>query len=393
MRRRRLVLASFIALTLLKLAPALGAGQQPLPTGVVVPAVQTLANSSQGYALYLPAGYTRERTWPLILVFDPGARGPAAVTRFQLAAQRYGYIVVGSNNSRNGIPGQVSDQIISTLATDVLGRFSVDQARVYTAGMSGGARVALGIALQSKGIAGVIAASAGYPDAEPRKSVPFSIFATAGTEDFNLLEMRLVERELTTRHRLVVFQGGHVWASNQLLFDAVEWMELGAIAAGIAPKNDEWVRGYFERRVAAASATLAGGLDALRAERALVDDFKGLVDVSAHAAKAETLARDNGVRLAERREREEVTRERALLTDVYRAETRLADPDTRMAALAELRRFWQEWSTKARAVEDSPETRLARRLVSHVSASSNSTDREYREIIATYRGGGRGRGN
>ena len=41
------------------------------------------------------------------------------------------------------------------------------------AGMSGGARVALGVALASKDIAGVIASSAGYPDDRVRKALPF----------------------------------------------------------------------------------------------------------------------------------------------------------------------------------------------------------------------------
>jgi len=43
----------------------------------------------------------------------------------------------------------------------VAARLAVDPQRVYLAGMSGGVRVALGIALASKDIAGVIASSGG----------------------------------------------------------------------------------------------------------------------------------------------------------------------------------------------------------------------------------------
>ena len=60
------------------------------------------------------------------------------------------------------------------------------------------------------GIAGVIASSAGYPDSQPRATVPFAIFGTAGTEDFNYIEMRQLDRKLTSPHFLAVFNGGHM---------------------------------------------------------------------------------------------------------------------------------------------------------------------------------------
>src|SRR5438093_557929 len=80
-----------------------------------------------------------------------------------------------------------------------------------------GARVALGAALGSpQQIAGVIASSAGYPDGQFRKTLPFPIFATAGTEDFNHLEMRRLDAALTTPHHLAIFEGGHTWLSPDL---------------------------------------------------------------------------------------------------------------------------------------------------------------------------------
>ena len=55
----------------------------------------------------------------------------------------------------------------------------------------------------------MIASSAGFPDAEPRRSVKFAVFATAGTDDFNYLEMRRLDAALTSPHYLAVFEGGH----------------------------------------------------------------------------------------------------------------------------------------------------------------------------------------
>ena len=102
---------------------------------------------------------------------------------------------------------------------DVSAHFSVDHHRVYTAGVSGGARMATALALSGL-VKGVIACSAGFPEPDrvPAK-IAFGFFGTAGTEDFNYREMRKLDQVLGERgmvHRLVVFDGGHEWASAAL---------------------------------------------------------------------------------------------------------------------------------------------------------------------------------
>jgi poly(3-hydroxybutyrate) depolymerase len=154
--------------------------------------VKCAAEPGQSYAVYVPSGYSPDRLWPVILAFDPAARGRIPVERYQAAAEAYGYIVAGSNQSRNG-SWATSEAAIRAVSRDVAERFTVNDRRVYTAGMSGGARVALAIALSSPRIAGVVASSAGFPDSKPRKSVGFVVFGTAGTEDFNYTEMRQMD--------------------------------------------------------------------------------------------------------------------------------------------------------------------------------------------------------
>jgi hypothetical protein len=81
------------------------AGVQPareFPTGTIVPVVVTMAEPDQTYALYLPSSCDARRTWPAIFAFDPAARGQLPLECFRESAEKYGYIVVGSNISRNG---------------------------------------------------------------------------------------------------------------------------------------------------------------------------------------------------------------------------------------------------------------------------------------------------
>jgi predicted esterase len=350
-----------------------------LTAGEIIDQVTCAADPSQSYALFVPRDYTPTRLWPVIFAFDPGGRGRVPVERYRAAAERFGYIVVGSNNSRNGsteIP-----KILAAMTTDVAARLAVDPKRVYLAGMSGGARVALGIALASKSVAGVIASSAGYPDSRVRKELSFPIFATAGTEDFNHLEMRRLDRALTTPHRLVVFSGGHVWLSSELALQAVEWMELHAMRTGLAPRDEAAIDRMFASRVAAAGTS--GDTDTLRALQAIVDDFRGLRDVSSVAERVSGAGRDKAIRAALDAERDEDRREENMLRDAASMTSQLSSGD-RLTALTQLRHLWQKLSVQAKNPVDSTERRMARRVMAALSADG-TTDADYSKIIAEYR--------
>src|SRR5262245_57020288 len=92
------------------------ASDEPQP-GIISNKVVCKNNPEQSYALYLPSTYSTSRKWPLIAAFDPGARGNVPVEQFKDASERYGYIVCGSNNSRNG-PLQPSSEAAKAMLED-----------------------------------------------------------------------------------------------------------------------------------------------------------------------------------------------------------------------------------------------------------------------------------
>ena len=370
------------------LASAVLAGAD-LPAGQIIEEVVCAADRSQSYALYLPRAYSPDRSWPVIFAFDPGGRGKIPVERYQAAAEQYGYVVAASNNSRNGSPE--IGRAVSAVTADVMSRVRVNERRVYVAGMSGGARVAFSVALGSpQRVAGVIASSAGYPDATPRKMLAFPVFATAGTEDFNHLELRRLDRALTSPHRLVIFDGGHVWLSSGLAIEAVEWMELQAMKAGLTSRDDAEIDRIFEKRMAAVNVDRIDAAKLL-ALRAIVEDFQGLKDVRALASQAATLGREKAVRAALKAADDLDDREERTLREIWQVEGRLAASEDRVAALAELRRRWQRLSEDAKKGDDSPERQLARRVLSNLTASVKSADEDYLKIVAEYRLGRGGR--
>lgn len=352
--------------------------QTEVPVGRVVPSVTCAEDATQTYAAYLPSSYSTSREWPVILGFDPGGRGGNPVERYREAAERYGYIVVGSNNSRNGSPD--IERAVNVMTHDVLARFRIDAKRVYAAGMSGGSRVALAMALLNRGFAGVFASSAGFPDGVTRKSLPFAVFGTAGTEDFNHLEMRLLDRELESPHRLAIFQGGHTWLPPALAMEGVEWMELQAMLTGAKPRDERSIDSLLARRVATAEA-LTVPVERYRALSALVADFRGLRDVSTIAARLPLLAREKAVKDALKRERDEDDRELGLLRDMARQEQLLASPDARSDALGELSRTWHGLLKDAASTVDSANRRIARRLIAGRRASGVPQDADYAAIV------------
>lgn len=206
-----------------------------LEPGVVHESVTVPDEPAQSYALYVPRSYTPDRPSPILYFFEPRARGPVPVQRFAKAAEQFGWLVVASNNSRNG-PIDIALQAANAMWRDTHRRFAIDDKRIYLGGFSGGVRVATNLALGSLPVAGVIGVGGGFPHGgDPGEKARFPFYAAAGDEDFNLAEMRLIWRGYTKRGvpvRLRVFRGTHEWLPEELAADALAWFEHKAGTAG-----------------------------------------------------------------------------------------------------------------------------------------------------------------
>ena len=366
-----------------------GASAQAFQRGTVIDRVECEQDAAQSYALFLPSNYSHDRQWNLLLGFHPAARGRQIVEKYQAAAEQYGYIVAASNNSRNG-PWAVSMAAAQAMTSDVTRRFSIDANRVYLTGMSGGARVATGIALAGNGIAGVIASSAGYPDSQPRSKVPFAIFSTAGTEDFNYLEMRLLDRKLASPHFLAVFNGGHTLPPDDVAVEAVEWMELQAMQSGKRTRDAALAARVLEKRrsriVSSSSAA-----DTVYLLRAVVSDFRDLADVSAESRRLEELSRQPDVKKALKQERDADGAEERMLGEIVELEGRLGDQERRDVALMTLRDRLSKLSRTATDEHDTPTRSQARRVLRSITAGASGRvqDRDYLALLEKYRLQGR----
>jgi len=297
----------------------------PFPPGTVIANVVCSADSKQSYALYLPSAFSAARKWPIIYLFDPLARGKVAVESVRAAAEKFGYIVVASNNSRNG-PMEDSTAAANAVWRDTQERFPVEEQRRYLAGMSGGARLVTAIALSCDGCAaGVIANAAGFPiDKAPQRNMKFAYFAAVGNADFNygeFVELRKRLEEAGAVYRIRIFDGQHGWAPPEVWLEALDWMDIRAMAAGSLARNPARMQQTADGELARARDLQAKNnlLAAVREYQLLVRDFKGLTDVSSAEASLAELGKKKAVR-AEEKQEASALEQQARISDPFAAQ-------------------------------------------------------------------------
>ena len=315
-----------VALLVATIAPVRAQTSSPLDPmrmrGTVIDHIACQSDASQSYALYLPSAYSPERRWPVIYAFDPFARGKVPVELYKGAAEKYGYIVVGSNNAKNG-PSNLEMEAAQAVWLDTHRLFAIDKDRVYTTGLSGAGRFATAFALYcyTCSIAGVISHGAGLPI---RQQLPandhFLYYVAVGDADFNypeILELRRKKDEQGSAFKVKIYPGPHQWAPADVVEDAVEWLELKTMQAGKEEPDPAFVDRMFDKvQGEATKAKQSGDADAqYYALRSLVFDFKGLKDVSRAGIELAALGKSKELKKARRVEKDEIEKQRLLTQD------------------------------------------------------------------------------
>jgi predicted esterase len=371
------IISSFVRLSVMVVLLAHSAAYaqtDSIPRGQIVERVEALNDSSQSYALYLPSNYTADRKWPVLYAFDPGARGRVPVERFKEAAEKYGWIVLGSNNSRNG-PWNVVVNAWNAMLTDTHQRFAIDDERMYATGFSGGARVAVSIATGCKCLAGVMANGAGFPvDVAPLPEMHFVFFGAAGVDDFNYAELKSLQESLTKAgiiHHVQTFDGRHEWPPVSVATAAVEWMELHAIRAGKRPRDDDFINATWQRLLSDARTFEESKkyYEAYQLYLDLAQTFKGLRDVAEIETKVNQLAGSREVKAAIREEQSQIRKQRELesrlnsLIAVRDSGASTNQNEEGVDAGNLLPKILNDLRKQSKAVDDSTQRRIARRVL------------------------------
>jgi dienelactone hydrolase len=293
----------------------------PPPSNGQIVDVACDGDSQQGYALYLPTTYKPAKPWPIIYFFDPGGRGRRPVELYKVIAEKYGFVLAGSNNSRNHSSDQ--GRSVNAIWLDTHRRFAIDAHQTYVSGFSGGARVAGQMALSCPHceIAGVIANGAGYPTNQSHSSDKLLYFFAVGNEDFNWSEVMTVRREREDKglpYRVRVFSGPHQWAPSDIMEDALEWMMLRATQSGVRPPDAAFIDRLLRKELADAEGAEKENdpIAQFHAYRSLTSDFGGLRDVTEPEKKLAALKKSAALKAALKKEQEQIDDESFLESEV-----------------------------------------------------------------------------
>ncbi|HPT09807.1 MAG TPA: hypothetical protein PL087_05300 [Bacteroidales bacterium] len=236
--------------------------------------------------------------YPVFLAFDAHAEGSLPVSIYKGLAEKYGIILVGSNESHNGLSQVEITTIVNNLLEEVKTRYPLDTNQIYVMGFSGGARVATLAAMLHPEIKSVIGCGAGFPQGNQPPIYHFDYFGIAGEADFNLREMMELDGMLDLlgfRHFLLTYKGNHSWPPARVMEKAIEWTLFNAMKDGRAGKKESRINESVEKlrkeadslmkkgRLTEASITIELALNGLEGLAKDQDLHQKLIDIRANA--------------------------------------------------------------------------------------------------------------
>jgi len=335
-----------------------------LEKGKVIPVIKCSKDPSVNYALYLPKNYSSAKQSPVIYFFDSHGSGSFPIEKYKDLAEKYGYILAGSNNSKNGMSWEQNHPQIQIFMNDVKERLNIDGRRIYTCGFSGGSRVASSIAIFDGGVSCVIGMGAGFPSLNEPIHNKFDYIGFAGNEDFNMNEMIALTSSMDKtpiRHQLIIFNGKHEWAPVEKTEDVFVWMEFNAMKAGLISKNDSLIKNFISK-----GENELKNLDQKKKKyeelllcKKMNNFLDGLTDISAFQKKAEQLNASEELK-KEMLQKDNLAKQELSQQEIYRNNFVLKDLSWWMSEIKKLNQFAKNKSDEEKAV-------MNKRLLNYLS--------------------------
>jgi hypothetical protein len=211
------------------------------PVKVGEPSTIVLPNGEQ-VSCYFPKNYHQQKNYPAIFFLDPHAEAIQVIEKYKALGEQYQCLLFASANSKNGLPIEESIQYVVNMVGYALQHFQIDTNIIYVSGFSGGAKVAMAFASQSKIVDGVIYCGAAIPINFPPS---VTLIGFAGIKDMNYADVIDFDRQLNhNKHYLVEWNGIHAWPDTDVFADAFDVIEKSEI------KN------YASKRISTSDAVL-----------------------------------------------------------------------------------------------------------------------------------------
>ena len=218
---------------------------QEIITGVLVKDVVCRDHPGTSYSIYIPEKPDNNAPFPVIFCFDPHARGWLPVEKYKSLADELGFVLVGSNNSKNGLPMEEAGAIFRYMLNDLSMQINIDKNRISTLGFSGGGRIAAWLAGQNEKINSVISCGAGLPPKMYITTLDFNYLVLIGNQDFNYSEIWKISSVPQGDEKpmdYLVFDGKHEWPPEELMGEAFLWILMNDMKRGLVNKDNVLVQ-------------------------------------------------------------------------------------------------------------------------------------------------------
>jgi hypothetical protein len=194
-------------------------------------------STQQAYELFVPANYDAKRSYPVIVFISPSAE-PMGWLAWEPSCKQLGVIFAGAHGAGNDCPPKKRARIVLDVLDDVRRKYHTDADRTYLTGMSGGGRVACGIAFAlPEYFGGVVPICAGGELRSEswlrhRLIDRLSVALLTGETDFNRGEVERLRgpmlKDVGVRAKVWVYPTlGHGMPTGAQLQEVLRWLEAG----------------------------------------------------------------------------------------------------------------------------------------------------------------------
>ena len=222
--------------------------QAKLEKGTIQDSIAIIGTSDEFFALYLPTSFADSVPSSIVFVFDPAARGAIGIQPFIDASEKYGHILVCSNNSRNASYERNFD-IVNRLFNHIFSQFNIKEDEIYAAGFSGGSRLAAAIASLTNQFAGVLGCGAGFSGVQEHMPTTqnYAYVGLCGYRDMNYREMiddNSYLNSIDFNSALFTFDGEHAWPPSAQITRAFDWLHLQKLKKDNPVDSDKIRKSY-----------------------------------------------------------------------------------------------------------------------------------------------------
>ncbi len=185
----------------------------------------------EGYIIYLPAAIDQRQTYPLVIIFHPGAKAKAMIEFWRPIADQKKFILYASKKFRNDVKEWIKPE--DRMIREVCRKYPVDKSRVIVTGLSGGGMGAHMYSVFRPDLISAVITNVGriHPgfkeDKEnyPKQKIAAFLASATDTNYRQMLGDRDFLNDCQWQTRWITFEGGHVMAPLNRYELAVEWIQ------------------------------------------------------------------------------------------------------------------------------------------------------------------------